>query len=82
MSLTLLTTYKNMYQIVPKNKNSFAVYNTITNQLVKTFSVDGEIIGCPSVNGSTGIVSVRKNKANRSCVYDFARGMLQKTFNI
>jgi len=68
-------------RILTLNSNhSIAIKNSRTGQTIKILTVDGEIIGGPSVSGDTGYVSVKKGGVNKTYVYDMTKGTVIKIF--
>lgn len=71
-----------IYQIILKSKNSFTIYNAETGQIVRTQSVDGNIIGAPIVTGDSGVIVVQKGITHKSYVYNLKNGSVKKIFNV
>lgn len=70
-----------MYSYTIKNKNTLAIRDA-RGQLVRTVTVDGNIIGSPIVNGDTGMVNVKKGTTNKVYINNLSNGSVKKIFSV
>ena len=63
-----------------RNKNTFDIRETSTGQTTSIRTVNGEIKNVV-VNGTTCVITARKDNSNKNYVYDLERGTLKRMYS-
>jgi hypothetical protein len=71
-----------MYTYTVKNKNTLAIHDAKRGQLIRTVNVDGDIVGSPLINGTNGMVNVKKGSTNKVYVTNLKNGSVVKIFSV
>lgn len=71
-----------MYTYTVKNKNTLVIHDAKRGQLIRTVNVDGNIVGSPLINGTNGMVNVKKGSTNKVYVTNLKNGSVVKIFSV